>query len=107
MVEYSNFQDVCADLQGKGKVIVMAYADWCGYCKKMKPDYEALLSKAPADLKIGRINEKAITMLESCSGKNGVVDMIRAYPTVLYSDGTTLKKVMGAQTIDSLMSLVQ
>ena len=106
MVEYKNFDDVCADLQGKKKVIVMAYADWCGYCKKMKPDYEALIDKAPEDVKIGRINDNNIHMAESCVGDNGVIDVLRAYPTILYSDGSKIQKIMGAQSLDTLLKLV-
>jgi thiol-disulfide isomerase/thioredoxin len=106
MVEYDNMNDVCNDLQGKEKVIVMAYADWCGYCKAMKPDFEALLEKAPKHVKVGRINDNVITMLESCTGKNGTVDVIRAYPTILYSDGKKITKVMGRQSLQALLDIV-
>lgn len=106
MVEFQSFDDVCNALQSDQKTIVMAYADWCGFCKTMKPDYEELLKQAPADVVIGRVNADNIKNLKICEGKHGPVDVINAYPTILFNNGKGIMKTMGRQTLKTLLEMV-
>lgn len=103
MVEYASLDEACAALKGKGKAIVMAYADWCGFCKAMKADYESLVEKAPAGVTVGRLNASAIKPGASCAG----VEEIKAYPTILYNNGSKIIKVMGRQQLSALLDLLK
>ena len=42
-------------LKTDGKQLVLFYADWCGHCKKIKPDWDAA-SKEIGDEKIIKVN---------------------------------------------------
>jgi len=104
--EYQSFDDLCADLQSDKKVIVMAYADWCGYCKAMMPDIEELAKRAPKGIHVGKINASVINALSICDGPNGAVDVINAYPTVLYNVKGYVDRAVGKQSLEALLKLV-
>ena len=103
MMEFGSMQEACAALKGKKKAIVMAYADWCGFCKAMKADYESLVDKAPAGVIVGRLNSNAIKAGDMCEGVEG----IKAFPTILYNNGSKIVKVMGRQSLQALMDLLK
>ena len=103
MMEFGSMQEACAALKGKKKAIVMAYADWCGFCKAMKADYESLVDKAPAGIIVGRLNSNAIKAGEKCEG----VEEIKAFPTILYNNGSKITKVMGRQSLQALLDLLK
>ena len=103
MVEYASLQDACAALKGPNKAIIMAYADWCGYCKAMKADYESLVNSAPAGVMVGRLNAAVVKPGQLCEG----VEEIKAYPTILYNNGSKIIKVMGRQSLQALMDLLK
>jgi thioredoxin-like negative regulator of GroEL len=103
MIEFASMQDACAALKGKNKAVVMAYADWCGHCKAMKADYESLVDKAPAGVMVGRLNSNAIKPGQMCEG----VEEIKAFPTILYNNGSKIVKVMGRQSLQALMDLLK
>ena len=42
-------------LKTEGKQLVLFYADWCGHCKKIKPDWDAA-SKEIGDEKMIKVN---------------------------------------------------
>jgi thiol-disulfide isomerase/thioredoxin len=106
--EFQSWKEACDALQSDKKTIVMAYADWCGYCKTMMPDYEKLLEKAPKDVTVARINADNMTQAEVCNGDKGMIDVIRGFPTILYNGGGKLiLKVVGRQTLKSLTDIVE
>lgn len=103
MMEFASLQEACSALKSKNKAIVMAYADWCGYCKAMKADYEALVDKAPAGVVVGRLNSSVIKPGQMCEG----VEEIKAFPTILYNNGSQIVKVMGRQSLQALLELLK
>ena len=105
--EFDSWQEACDALQSDKKTIVMAYADWCGFCKSMMPDYEKLLEKAPKDVTVARVNADKLKHAEVCNGKKGMIDVIKGYPTTLYNGGKLISKLVGRQSLDSLLKVLK
>lgn len=65
---------------GKG-ILVMFYAPWCGFCKRMKPDYSAAATEVKtADIGI-------LAAIDVNKPENGVVRQkynISGFPTLIY-----------------------
>jgi thiol-disulfide isomerase/thioredoxin len=75
---------------------VMYYADWCGHCKRAKPEF----SKLGSTLTIG---EKSVKMVAINSDENPEVvkaKNIRGYPTIHLYDpkGNLLQEYSGERT---------
>lgn len=105
--EFGSWREACDALQSDKKTIVMAYADWCGFCKSMMPDYEKLLEKAPKDVTVARINADKLKNAEVCNGKKGMIDVMNGYPTTLYNGGKLISKMVGRQSLDSLLKVLK
>ena len=69
-----------SNLQNSNKKLVLVYADWCGHCQKMKPDWDKLENEFP---------DKCVSYnSDSPEGK----DMFKkhnlsGYPAIFYIDG--------------------
>jgi thiol-disulfide isomerase/thioredoxin len=73
----AEFFDKCAK---EDPTIVKYYADWCGHCKNLKPEWDkacAPLKKSTKNFNIAEANEKAIPYINSYSKVPG-------YPSILY-----------------------
>jgi thiol-disulfide isomerase/thioredoxin len=88
MLKKRDFDDNL-NLKKGGKVVILYFADWCGHCKHLKPDYQKL-----ADNKDGFTvaavdadnNEGLIEMIQS-KGDNAEYQ-VQGFPTVVsYYDG--------------------
>lgn len=92
------------NLKSPNTAIILFFADWCGHCKNLKPEYIKFAEKA------GFINVYAV---DSDSNKNLLTRMskqrddpvnIRGYPTVwIYQDGKPWKEYTGAHTWQGLL----
>lgn len=83
----SNFEELAA--QGK-PIVVDFWATWCGPCKKIAPDIEALATEYDGQVIIGKCDIEENDELVSRFG-------IRNVPTVLFiKDGTVVDKQVGA-----------
>ncbi|XP_064481351.1 protein disulfide-isomerase A5-like [Ornithodoros turicata] len=87
----------------KNPVMVMFYAPWCGFCKRMKPDYSA----AATELK----GQFVLAAMDVNKPENAVVRRhfnITGFPTLLYFENGNLKhKYDGANTKDSLIEFMK
>ena len=85
MLNEDGFQEAI----GKGKVLVDFYADWCGPCKRLKPQLEEL-SNSYKDVKFVKVNvDNQLELAEAHS--------ISAMPTIVfYVDGEQKTEVQGA-----------
>lgn len=65
---------------------VMYYADWCGHCKRAKPEFEKLMQTYKGDIKLAMINSELPENKELVKQQriNGF-PTIRYYPTGLNS----------------------
>ena len=85
----SNFDEIVA--QGK-PVVVDFWATWCGPCKKIAPDIEALAEESEGRGIIGKCDVDDNDDLTSKFG-------IRNIPTVLFiKNGEVVDKTVGAAT---------
>jgi thioredoxin 1 len=80
-------------------VLVDCYADWCGPCQMMEPTIEALA--AESDATVAKVDIDSNQVLTQQLGVQGVPTL------VVFSDGTPVERVVGAQDRNSLERLIQ
>lgn len=81
----------------KGPEFVMIYADWCGHCKKAKPDFEQLAAQSP--LNIGE--HKVYIRLVNGDSEEGKALKVEGYPTFrLYKPDGRMVEYKGGRSID-------
>jgi thiol-disulfide isomerase/thioredoxin len=92
----AEYFDKCAK---EDPTIVKYYADWCGHCKNLKPEWDkacAPLKKSTKKFNIAEANEKAIPHINSYSTVPG-------YPSILYLEkGDKKDQYNGEHNAESL-----
>ena len=71
----------------EGDILVLYYANWCGYCQQFKPEWELLKQKIEKDplCHIGEVESAYMSHLPDVE--------ITSYPTILfYKSGVTNNK---------------
>jgi len=86
-----------AETSGKS-VFIKFFAPWCGHCKKLKPDWDKLMTEFE-----GHASALVADVDCTADGKplcddNGV----RGYPTLKYGDPSDLQDYQGGRTFDDL-----
>lgn len=74
---------------------VLIYADWCGYCKKIKPEYEKLNDLFPS----------MIAAVDATSGKEDLIKTldVPGFPTILiYKNGMHNGEYKGDRSFEAL-----
>jgi len=86
-----------------GKKMVLFYADWCGHCKKIKPDWDDAAKEAnKEDKKMIKVNcgggtEKDKELMSKYN--------IEGYPTIIIFDNGTPSEYSGKRTKDDFLSI--
>jgi len=86
-----------------GKKLVLFYADWCGHCKKIKPDWDDAAKDAnKEDKKMIKVNcgggtEKDKELMNKYN--------IEGYPTIIIFDNGTPAEYTGKRTKDDFLSI--
>lgn len=91
VINDENYESVVAE----GKPMMLDFwATWCGPCKKIGPDIEALAEQYEGQVIVGKVNvEEADDLATKFK--------IRNVPTVLYiKNGEVVDKIVGATTKD-------
>lgn len=82
-------------IEGKGKVIVDFWAEWCGPCKLLSPILEEVSNIL--DIKIYKVN---VDENPSLAGQFG----IKSIPTiVIFDDGVRVKEVVGLRPKEEII----
>ena len=80
-------------------VLVDCYADWCGPCQMLEPTIDALA--AETDAAVATVDVDANQRLAQQLGARGVPTL------VLYADGQSVERMMGAQDKATLEGLIE
>ncbi len=91
IINDENYEAIVAE----GKPMMLDFwATWCGPCKKIGPDIEALAEQYEGQVIVGKVNVEEADELASKF-------KIRNVPTVLYiKNGEVVDKIVGATTKD-------
>jgi thioredoxin 1 len=91
IINDENYEAVVAE----GKPMMLDFwATWCGPCKKIGPDIEALAQEYEGQVIVGKVNVEE-------SDELATKFKIRNVPTVLYiKNGEVVDKIVGATTKD-------
>lgn len=93
-------KDLESFTSGGEPTIVLFYAPWCGYCKKMMPEFA---KAASAKSKCKRWGQVDATKYDALAKQFKV----EAFPTTIVFDRGQVKEVVpGAQSADALVTLV-
>ncbi len=88
MLKKGDFDDNLK-LNKKGKFVILYFADWCGHCQHLKPDYQNLADNANG-FTVAAVNsdndDDLIKMIQSKGDKAEY--QVQGYPTIVsYYDG--------------------
>eukprot|EP00929_Paragymnodinium_shiwhaense_P102798 TRINITY_DN66030_c0_g1_i1.p1 TRINITY_DN66030_c0_g1~~TRINITY_DN66030_c0_g1_i1.p1 ORF type:complete len:151 (+),score=23.27 TRINITY_DN66030_c0_g1_i1:134-586(+) len=75
------------------------YAPWCGYCVRIKPDWDALMAhyNGHARLLVGDVD---------CEGEGAdLCEYVTSYPTLMYGRGQHAWKYQGARSAEAFRAV--
>lgn len=77
------------------------YADWCGYCKKFKPEWEKLKAESNLGVKLEEVD---------CSNEAPALAKeynVGGFPTIILVNGSNKVTYEGQRTADALVSFIK
>jgi thiol-disulfide isomerase/thioredoxin len=90
-------------LKDKRCAVILFFADWCGHCKNLKPDYVKFADEAQF-VRVHAVDTDKESELMARLSKKGPVK-VTGFPTIwLYKEGEPMKKAYdGPRTSEGLM----
>ena len=79
-------------------LFVKFFAPWCGHCKKMKPDWDALMSEYEGSESVLVADVDCINSGKELCTKHGV----QGFPTIKHGSGNSLQDYKGGRALDDL-----
>ena len=97
----SNMANQLSDLLKEGDWIVLYYAEWCGHCQSMKPEWNKFKTIAPKKLNIAQIESSQIPALKEDP-------QIRGYPTIkMYNNNHLVGEFNQERTHEKMLDFVK
>lgn len=86
-------------LESKEPVLIDFFADWCGPCKMVSPIIDEI-AEEKKDIKVGKINVDQ-------QGELAMEYQVMSIPTLMVlQDGKVIRKSMGAQSKQQILSML-
>ena len=105
--ELETAKDMREALHGEAPVIVLMYADWCGHCAAMKPDFAKLAGELDkSGIKFAQVESAKVTGMGKCEGAKGQLPPVRGYPMLVHTLHGTVQHKVGRQSYGDMMSMV-
>jgi thiol-disulfide isomerase/thioredoxin len=91
---YSKFNSLLKD----GNIIVLYYANWCGHCQSMKPEWDKFKKICKTNPKYSHLQ---VADVESEHiGNTNAVNEVHGFPTIKYYNKNSTTKDIPEQSID-------
>jgi protein disulfide-isomerase-like protein len=105
--EQEGFQSVNLTPDDNEVIIVLFYTDWCGYCKKFKPEWE----KASAEMNNSTINNNKVRFEKvDCDANESLAKeyQVNGYPTVkVLRNGQEAEDFEGERSLSGIRSYLE
>lgn len=90
----------------KGELVIVK-AEWCGHCKRAKPEFDRLVRASPIKLQDG--SEVTVRMIDEALQKEEVKKLgVQGYPTIKFIPiGDAAVDYSGERTYSGVMSFLQ
>ena len=86
--------------KAEGLVVIDLYADWCGPCKMLAPELEAVAKELEGKVKIGKVNVDEQGELANAFSINAIPALI------VFKNGQEAAKYVGYCKKDKILSLL-
>ena len=76
-------------IEGKGKVLVDFYADWCSPCKMLAPTIEKVAEKYSGKITVGKVN------IDECPNLAATYKVMSIPTLILFDNGEKVETIIG------------
>ena len=76
-------------IEGKGKVLVDFYADWCSPCKMLAPTIEKVAEKYNGKITVGKVN------IDECPNLAATYKVMSIPTLILFDNGEKVETIIG------------
>ncbi|SEW30347.1 thioredoxin 1 [[Clostridium] fimetarium] len=76
-------------IEGKGKVLVDFYADWCSPCKMLAPTIEKVAEKYIGKITVGKVN------IDECPNLAATYKVMSIPTLILFDNGEKVETIIG------------
>lgn len=98
-------QELDARLASPEKTLVLLYADWCGHCKKIEPEWSDASSKSNGRMLQRNVGAKDVSK-ETADENKEIMDKfnVDGFPTILVFQNGKVVPYEGSRTADAFLA---